>query len=566
MLDPENRILQHLTILYGEERAAAVFAGLRARLPAVGARRPAAEPLSERDAILITYGDQLHQAGQAPLQTLAGFLERHLPDEISGVHLLPFYPYSSDDGFSVIDYRQVDPALGTWEDIATLGQNYRLMFDAVVNHISRQSAWFQGFLQGDPQYRDYFIVAEPAPDLQEVTRPRALPLLTPCETAAGETYVWTTFSADQIDLNYANPTVLLEIVDLLLYYVGRGAEIIRLDAIAYLWKSIGTPCIHLPQTHAVVKLFRAVLDVVAPHVLLITETNVPHEENISYFGQIDPETRQTDEAQMVYQFPLAPLAAHTLTAENAASLRHWAAGLEDLPPFFNFLASHDGIGMLPARGLLAPEALQSLIDRTLAHGGQVSYKNNPDGTASVYELNITLFDLLNDPRQPQGARDVARFLASQVIMLSLAGVPGIYFHSLFGSRNCLGCLAETGRARSLNREKFARAALERELANPHSRAGQVFGGYKRLLQVRRAQPAFHPLAGQEILDLGEQVFGLTRTSRDGRQQVHCLVNVTGEVQTVPRSGLPAKELITGRMYDLTHGLRLEPFQSVWLSS
>ena len=277
------------------------------------------------------------------------------------------------------------------------------------------------------------------------------------DTADGERHVWTTFSEDQIDLNFHNPLVLLELIDVLLFYAARGAQIIRLDAIAYLWKIPGTACIHLPQTHAVVKLVRAILDLTAPAVQLLTETNVPHAENISYFGEYRTERGGSDEAQMVYQFPLGPLTLHTLLTGDTTRLTEWVQGLPELAPgtaFFNFTASHDGIGVRPAEGLLSAGEIRRLVETTLAHGGQVSYKSNADGSRSPYELNITWYDVLNDPAQPAPALDVARFLASQAIMLALAGVPGIYVHSLFGSRSCERCREATGHARSLNREKF----------------------------------------------------------------------------------------------------------------
>ena len=264
------------------------------------------ERLSERDAILITYGDQVQSPPRLPLTVLADFCNRYLAGLVSGVHLLPFYPWTSDDGFSVRNYRVVDPALGDWRAVARFRRRFRLMFDAVINHVSARHAWFRGFRRGDSRYRNHFIVVEGNPDLSQVVRPRALPLLTRFETPTGEKAVWTTFSEDQIDLNFANPEVLLEIIDTLLLYVQHGAEFIRLDAIAYLWKEIGTPCIHLPQTHRIVQLLRAVLDEVAPHVMLITETNVPHADNVSYFGD------GYDEAQMVYNFALPPLVLHTL--------------------------------------------------------------------------------------------------------------------------------------------------------------------------------------------------------------------------------------------------------------
>jgi glucosylglycerate phosphorylase len=454
------------------------------------------------------------------------------------------------------------------------------MFDFVANHVSQHSAWFEAFRRGEAPYSDYFITATPGADLSQVARPRALPLLTPVQTPGGRRHIWTTFSTDQIDLNYANPQVLLEMTDVLLHYVGQGAELIRVDAIAYLWKTIGTPCIHLPQTHAVVKLWRAVLDAVAPGVLLITETNVPHADNISYFGAPLAETGNTDEAQLVYNFSLAPLALHALQAADATALSRWAATLK--PPsssatFFNFIASHDGIGVLPARGFVDEAQVQGLVDRTLAHGGQVSYKANPDGSASVYELNITLYDFLNDPANPDPTVDVRRFLASQAILLSLAGVPGIYVHSLFGSRNCHDCLAETGRPRSLNRRKFDRAALEASLTSPEEHAGRVFNGYRHMLCVRRQEPAFHPEAGQHVLDLGPAVFAVLRMPREAGRQVICLVNVSQEPQMVRlttdfgdiRSGGVYRELIEGAAHEVEEGtiaVELAGYQVSWLAA
>ncbi len=343
---PEERIYQYLAFLYPEQ-GKYIAEKLLEQLEAFIREHPALQKttrqhhdnIDEKDAILITYGDQVQGTDEPPLRALAAFLTSRLSQVISGVHILPFFPYSSDDGFSVTDYRRVDPSLGSWQDIEHIGQEFRLMFDAVINHISRESDWFINFQQGDPLFQDYFMTIDPNADLSQVVRPRPLPLLTPVETKNGVQHVWTTFSEDQIDLNYANPRVLLEIVDLLLFYVAKGAEIIRLDAIAYLWKEIGTSCIHLPQTHQVVKLFRAVLDLVAPGVLLITETNVPHAENVSYFGKPLPEKDQTDEAQLVYQFPLAPLILHTFRTGDASKLTRWAASLQTPSPGTTFLIS-----------------------------------------------------------------------------------------------------------------------------------------------------------------------------------------------------------------------------------
>jgi len=594
--ESERRILDHLTFLYGAERAPALFERVRAimahfcrRNPRLSARigpqeQGAGGRLSERDVILITYGDQVTEPGRFPLQTLAEVLERYVGGVVTGLHILPFFPYSSDDGFSVVDYTAVNPELGTWADIERLGRSFRLMFDAVINHISARSDWFQEFLKGNPEFDDYFIVVEEGTDLSRVVRPRSLPLLTRVQTASGERQVWTTFSADQIDLNYANPEVLLKIIEILLLYVERGAEIIRLDAIAYLWKQIGTPCIHLEGTHRVVKLLRAILDGVAPHVMLITETNVPHEENLSYFGD------GTDEAQMVYQFSLPPLVLHAFHSGSACYLSEWAATLKApsrAATFFNFLASHDGIGVRPVEGILSPSEVWSLVERTLAHSGFVSYKANADGTQSVYELNISYFDALSNPdgHEPL-ALQARRFLSSQSIMLALAGVPGIYFHSLFGSRSDRAGVERTGRYRSINREKLQRSQLERALADPSSLRHRVFYPYLHLIRTRATLRALHPNGAQQVLFgnedrsddsvLGEGLFVLVRTSPDGTEKVLCIHNVSDAEQPL-RVDLKAlsvqhhgalEDAISGTAYpiggDDNLALTVGPYEVLWL--
>jgi len=583
MIDFRKTIQELISFLYSEEQAKDLINSLWQRIesfkrshPELQANLSAYEQLTEEDVILITYGDQFREAHRSPLQSLYVFLQSNLQDVISGVHILPFYPYSSDDGFSVIDYRQVAPELGSWEDIAHLGENFRLMFDLVANHISSKSEWFQNFLVGQEPFGGYFPVLEPDTDLTQVVRPRATPVLTPFQTSNGLRHVWTTFSEDQIDLDYSNPQVLLEMVGVLLFYVAQGAQIIRLDAIAYLWKIPGTSCIHLPQTHAVVKLFRVILDLVAPSVLLITETNVPHKENISYFGNYQPGLHHSDEAQLVYQFPLAPLTLHTFLTGDATYLTDWAEGLPDLSPgttFFNFTASHDGIGVRPVEELLSTDEIQNLIQNTLAHGGQVSYRSNPDGSQSAYELNITWYDALNHPGKPEPDLDIQRFLASQAIMLSLAGVPGIYIHSLLGSRNCAACMEETGRARSINREKFELEKLKRGLSDPSNLKSKVLAGYRHLLEVRKHQPAFQPAAKQLVLRLGVEVFAVLRTAENG-DRIICVINVTSrhleidiEVSNLDllRNAVWV-DLFTDKTFSTHNLLRIDltPYQCRWL--
>ncbi|WP_420632239.1 alpha-amylase family glycosyl hydrolase [Candidatus Leptofilum sp.] len=549
-------ILEHLTFLYGAETAVQLLPKFAEKIEAVRPQQPTRVAFfDEKDSVLITYGDQVQAPGEAPLKTLAHFCAEKLDGRIQTIHLLPFYPYSSDDGFSVIDYKAVDPALGSWEDVASFRDSFQLMFDAVINHISAKSHWFQGYLNGDPDYEDFFVAVDPQTDLSAVFRPRALPLLTPFQTKSGTRYLWTTFSEDQIDLNYANPNVLLAVLDTLLFYVAQGATTIRLDAIGFMWKEIGTRCLNLPQTHRIIQLMRSVLDEVAPQVVLITETNVPHEENISYFGN------GRNEAQMVYNFSLPPLLLYTFHSGNAQQLAEWASTLE-LPServtFFNFCASHDGIGLTPARGILSDAQIEAMAARVRRLGGYVSYKANGDGTQAAYELNINYLNALGVPGANESEELMARrFLASQAIMLALRGVPGIYFHSLFGSQNWHEGVQQTGRNRSINRQKFQRDALEQELTSGLRQL--VFSGYSHLLRLRTNEKAFHPVGEQQILNLHPAVFAVLRSHQG--EAVLCLQNVSsrGVQIELPLTG---RDLVTGTAVPTK--LTLAPYQITWI--
>jgi sucrose phosphorylase len=601
----EKKLRDHVAFIYGEEPAEQIttriferLARFRGAYPELASSSPE-NRVSERDSTLITYGDMVQQDGQPPLQTLAAFLQKYLGDVVSTIHILPFFPYSSDDGFSVIDYRAVNPELGDWDDVARLGAGFRLMFDAVVNHISSQSVEFQGFLKGDPDFQEFFTVVEPGTDLSRVFRPRATPVTTPYETANGEKLVWTTFSADQVDLNYRSPDVLIEVIDILLFYASQGADFIRLDAVTYVWKEIGTDCINMPRTHRIVQLMRTVLDIAAPRVAIITETNVPHKDNIAYFGD------GTNEAQMVYNFALPMLTLHAFQKGDVSTLAEWAETLElpsEQATFFNFLAGHDGIGMLPVKNILSIEDRNEAITRTLELGGFVSYKSNEDGSQSPYELNINYLDALSEPApppekldqldelninyldaldDPQTPKDdieliTKRFLATQAIMLALRGVPGIYFHSLFGSRNWTDGVKETGRYRTINREKLPLEKLEGELSDTASLRHHIFQGYCKLLKARKNNPAFHPFGEQEILSVHLSVFGVLRTSLDQKTKTVCLHNVTRQKLRVSINleGLALDKSTT--LTDIlsqkeflaeSQNLQIElaPFEVLWLS-
>ncbi len=531
--------------------------------------RPPKPLWDETSSLLITYGDMVKSKQDSALHTLRHFLLRHVRDAIQSVHILPFTPYSSDDGFSVIDYRKVDPDLGSWSDIRGLSTDYRFMADLVINHVSRHSSWFKDFTINVAPACNYFIELPPDTDVSAVTRPRTSPLLTPVYTRSGERYVWTTFSDDQIDVNFKNPDVLFEYLDILFYYISMGAKIIRLDAIAYVWKKVGGSCIHLRETHEVVKLIRDVLDLAAPDVILLTETNVPHDENVSYFGD-------GDEAHMVYQFSLPPLVLHALLNGNAHYLTQWASSLAPPPfgcTFLNFTASHDGVGVRPLENLVPNEEVNALAEMVKARGGRVSSKSNPDGSMSPYELNITYFDALSDPMHAPGNEHIQRFLCSQTIPLSFRGVPAIYFHSLTATPNWQDGVAETCRARTINRRKWKEDELETLLRDKNTPTAQVFDEYIRRLTIRKQHCAFHPDSEQTVYALSNDVFAIERVSESEASAVAALHNVTNKTVTLDvQYKLPTLHA-RKEVYDLiseqpmkSNEITLEPYQCIWLAA
>lgn len=503
-----------------------------------GKRPTTAEKPDEKTAYLITYGDSIQEPGVAPLKSLRKFLCATVQSVITDVHLLPMFPYTSDDGFSVTDYLEINPELGTWADIAALAADFRLMFDFVVNHVSKSSTWFRGYLNDDPRYAGYFLPRTDDFDTALVVRPRTSALFHEYQGAHHCKTAWTTFSEDQVDVNFRHFPLLLEMCNVLLQYLSRGATSIRLDAIGFIWKQSGTSCIHLPEAHAIVKLMRVLTEFYNSGAQIITETNVPHQENISYFGDT------TDEAHMVYQFALPPLVLHTLITHDSQKLTGWARGIGHVSAnatWFNFLASHDGIGLRPVEGILSDEEKQNLADQTLRNGGRISYKSNPDGSQTVYELNINYLDaLINRDEDITSGKQCGKFLAAQFILFSMIGVPAIYIHSLLGSRNdCYG-LEESGINRRINREKLNLEKLERELKDETVRQ-TVFTAIKKLLAIRGQHKAFSPYGSQEVLSCGNDFFCIRRVF--GSSTITCIVNVCAEDRIIP-AGMAGYDIIS----------------------
>lgn len=581
-------LLKRLTLLYGEKIAEANMPELERILQVYYAHKPLEmidretdyDPenrFTEEDIILITYGDLIRGKERSPIATLAKLCDTYLGGAINTLHILPFFPYSSDKGFSITDFEEVDPKLGTWEDIEDLESRYQLMFDGVINHASAKSRWFQQFLNGHPYFWDFFInfnSPDELPDEQRklIFRPRTSDVLTEFSTINGNKWVWTTFSADQVDLNYTNPDVLIKVIEILLLYVKHGADIIRLDAVTYLWAQPGTKCVHLEQTHEIVKLFRDILNIVAPGVALITETNVPHEENISYFGNGE------DEAQMVYNFALPPLVLYTFYKMDSSELTSWAQSLGNpsrRATFFNFLDSHDGIGVMAVNNILSPDEIDFIVNKVQKHGGLISYKTAGDGSEIPYELNVTWFSALND----EGNDDedlsfrVKRFVASRSIALALQGVPGIYFHSLIGTPNDIVSVLSNHSKRDINRTVLDADAISSELEDPLSKISRISRELGRLIIIRTRKKAFHPNSRQKVLNVSNQVFAVLRESDNG-DIILAFTNITDSacrIEVSLDSTLEKYErwfdIVSKTEWDADEGkifLTMQPYDVIWL--
>ena len=525
---------------------------------------------SEKDVWVITYGDSVISENEAPLQTLKKISDTYLREVVSGLHILPFFPYSSDEGFSVIDYSQVNDSLGDWSDIESIGLEYDLMGDLVINHCSQRSRWFDNFKQRKDPGKDYFIEASPEEDLSAIVRPRTSPLLMETQTLDGIRFVWCTFSHDQVDLNFRNPAMFLEMVRIVRRYLEQGMRIFRLDAVAFLWKEPGTDCVHLPQTHEFVRLFRTLIEAHTEDAIVITETNVPNHENLSYFGN-------ANEAHAVYNFSLPPLLLHAMISGSSEHLKRWQMSM---PPaqtgtfYFNFIASHDGIGLRPAKGLLSQNELDDLANTMQSFGARISWRAIGEGKNEPYEINIALYDAMqgtseNGPDKWQQQR----FLCAHAIMLALEGVPGIYIHSLLATQNDYERVELTNHNRNINRHKWDYNELVTKLTDQKSHHHKSFQALKALLKVRIEQAAFHPNAVQYTLHLGDSVFAFWRQSINRDQSIFCIHNVSADEVSIPLSSVNLismtewVDLASGNVYtadDKT--LQLPPYGFVWLSN
>ncbi len=571
-----QRVDAHLNMLFSDRLSPDILAQWRdrllkaMRLPGQQIPPEASRNLwDESDIALITYGDSIQSPEQKPLQVLHNFLNQRIGSAISWVHILPFHPWTSDDGFAVLDYSSVNESLGGWSDLTRIAVDYRMMADLVLNHCSSRSVWFENFRRGIHPGADYFYVPPEDFDVSQVVRPRTSALLETVQTDAGSRAVWCTFSADQVDFDFQNPAVIEEFSEIIRQLLDAGVRIFRLDAVAFLWKVSGTSCINLPQTHEMVRLFRTLIECAQSDAIVITETNVPNTENLSYFGN-------GDEAHAIYNFSLPPLLIHSLLTGSSQHLRAW---MMSMPPaeagttYFNFIASHDGIGLRPVEGLLSESDLEQLVTTLESFGGLISRRQSGEEESRAYEVNIALFDALSGTVKGTDELGLERFICAHAIMLGLEGVPAFYLHSLLGTQNDVERVRHTGHNRAINRHQWQLSDLAAALDNPRSSHHRVLAALQKLIELRKQQLAFHPNATQFTLNLGDPLFGFWRQSTDRRQSIFCVYNVSDQPQMLSIQSLNL--IATQDWYDLVSGQKfddsmsqtcLAPYQSVWISN
>ena len=523
---------------------------------------------NQTDFFLITYADSIKKKNQKNLKTLNYFLNKYCTD-FNFIHILPFFPSSSDDGFAITDYKRIDNEHGDWEDLKKITSKFKVMIDLVINHCSSSNNLFQNFLNNNNPGVDYFIFKKKMFNgLSKVVRPRTSKLVKEIKTKMKKGYVWCTFSHDQVDFNFKNPKVLIYFLKIIKFYLDNGALALRLDAVAFLWKELGTNCINLPQTHSVVRLIRLLFESYSSNAILITETNIPSEENLSYFGN-------NNEAHCIYNFSLAPLLIHSIISGNSFYLKRWS---RSMPPaqignaYLNFLSTHDGIGMRPLEGIIPTEELNKFFNTLQRSGAFLSYRSFKN-EENVYEVNTTLLDAFSLTYQGKDNFKIRRFILAHEVLFSMEGIPAVYFQNLVGSNNDYRKFKKTKSYRSLNRKNWDFDILKKKLDSGTSINFKIYKQLLRLISIRKKQPAFHPNATQFTLQLSDDFFGIWRQSIDRSQSIFCISNLT---KYKKKFSLHDINLIsTDKWFDLLKNRKisnidsevlLQPYQSIWISN
>ena len=522
--------------------------------------------ISEKTTLVICYGDSVYSKKKKSIRVFQDFFQKKLKNYFDIIHFLPFYPSSSDSGFAVKDHYKVENKLGNWLDIKNVSKSSDVMADMVINHSSARGLWFKNFLKKKDPGKDYFLTVNTKFNTSKVVRPRDHKLLKKIKIFKKSDYLWRTFSPDQIDLNFRNPSVLIQFIKIMIHLINNGVTIFRLDAIAYLWKENGSKCINLKQTHEIIKLLRNIINLLNVQTTIITETNLPEKENLSYFGK-------NDEANWIYNFSLPPLLIHAFLFENSSYLNKWSKNLPNTKNencYLNFIASHDGIGMRPTEGLLNEKILNNFLKRLKKNGSKFSYRKVQNKTKKVYEANITVFDALKKSDYDQkGEFYLERYISAHAIMISFEGIPAIYFNSIFGTSNDETKFIISGNNRDVNRYRWNLKNISNKLRNPKTKQSIFYNSICKLLDIRRKQKAFHPNAKRINMNFGSKIFGFKRISKDKKQTITCVTNLSSVTQKIKiKSNKQKIRNLMGSKIQIKNNqfVFLKPFETLWISN
>ncbi len=426
----------------------------------------------KNEIMLITYGDSMGRN----LKELKQALDRHFVRAVGGVHILPFFPSSADRGFAPIQYDKVDEKLGTFDDVKAISEDYPVMFDFMVNHISRSSLYYRDFQEnkdGSP-YRDFFIrykdfwdKGEPTPEqvgLIYKRKPRAPYIEVEFADGTSEK-IWCTFSEEQVDLNVESPVTKAFIQDTLRHMCRRGASMIRLDAFAYAVKKPNTSCFFVePQ---VWDLLYEIEEIVKPYgVEILPEIH----EHYSIQQKI------AEKGFWVYDFALPMLVLHALYTGRGDHLKHWL----DICPRkqFTTLDTHDGIGVVDVKDLLSDEEIEETKEMLFAKGANVKkiYNTAAYNNLDIYQINCTYYSAL-------GNRDQA-YLLARAIQFFAPGIPQVYYVGLLAGANDIALMESSRQGRDINRHYYTMEEIEEAVKRP------VVQKLRELMIFRNEFPAF----------------------------------------------------------------------------
>lgn len=573
----KEKIIKNLNFLYGEKEAKKIYPELEKivikylKKIKKGKKKYQNEYFSEKDVILIVYGDNIKNKKEPTLKTLSGFLGK-IKKYINIVHIIGLFLYSSDRGFSIIDFKKINPRFGKFSHLKKIEKNFKLLIDFVCNHISSKSDWYKKFAKGDKEYQNFFICFDKLPEKEKIEcvfRPRTTPLLVKRNLAIGRKWLWRTFCHDQIDLNYQNPKVLLKMIDVFLFYVERGAKLIRLDAIGYIWKKLGTTCFLTKESHVFIQLLRNILDIVSPDTLLIAEVNIGIKENLTYLG------KKEKEAQLIYNFTLAPLVLYSFYKENTKKLIN-SLNLFDFTSksknIINILDCHDGISVVGAKDVLSQKEIKFLEKEILKRNGKINYKKEKN-KKTPYEFNITWWSAIEEKKESE-ILNIKKYIASRGIQFSLKGIPAIYFLGLFGIENCISCYEKTKKTRDINRKRFTENKIKKFLLEQKMKENKVFYEILRLLKYRNKEKAFHPAGEQIPLFLNKKLFSIIRISPNKKEKILVIINISRDNIKIK---IKPEEIYTSRKHLLNiidktillcqkdgFNILVHPYQILWL--